>query len=161
MSDRTATFERLFTEHATAVHRYAYRRVQSAEVDDVVADVFVIAWEKLDTIPSGFEQPWLFRTAWNVIANRRRKFVELPFDALPEDPVKGDIAETVLEDALLLTAWQRLGARDREILRLTAWEGLDGRALAETLGISVSGAGVALSRARERFTAACAELSAP
>lgn len=155
MSERDAVFERLFQEHARAVHRYVYRRVPAADVDDVVADVFVVAWQKLDVIPTDFELAWLYRTAWNVIANRRRKFVELPFELLPTDPKEGDIADVVIEDTILRAAWETLGARDREILRLAAWEGLDGRALADTLGITVSGAGVALSRARERLAAAC------
>lgn len=156
MSERRTAFERLFHAHAAAVHRYVYRRVSPADVDDVVADVFVVAWQKLDSIPAEFEIAWLYRTAWNVIANRRRKFVELPFDALPDDPASGDIADSVIEDELLRRAWAQLGVRDREILRLTAWEGLDGQGLADALGISVSGAGVALKRARERFAAACA-----
>ena len=153
---RRDAFEALFSTHATAVHRYAQRRVAPSDVEDVVADVFVIAWRKFDEIPSGFEQPWLFRTTWNVIANRHRKFVELPFDSLPDSPDGGDIADTVIGDLMLQRAWLTLSARDREVLRLVAWEGLNGSELASALGISVSGAGVALSRARERFTAACA-----
>ena len=45
--------------------------------DDIVAEVFLIAWRRLSDIPVGFERPWLFRTAWNVLANTRRKFTEL------------------------------------------------------------------------------------
>lgn len=153
---RRESFETLFATHAKAVHRYAQRRIATSDVEDVVADVFVIAWRKLDEIPEGFEQAWLFRTAWNVLANRHRKFVELPFDELPDSPDSGDIAETVIADVMLQQAWLTLSARDREVLRLVAWEGMNGNELASALGISVSGAGVALSRARERFTAACA-----
>ncbi len=153
---RRERFEALFNEHATAVHRYVRRRAHEADVEDVVADVFVVAWRKFDEIPKDFEQPWLFRTAWNVLANRHRKFIELPFEQLPDTPEAGDIAESVLEDLTLRAAWNTLSARDREVLRLVAWEGLNGTELAESLGISVSGAGVALSRARERFNAACA-----
>lgn len=156
---RRSQFEALFLEHATAVHRYVRRRASEADVEDVVADVFVIAWRRFEEIPDGYELPWLFRTAWNVLANRHRKFVELPFEELPEHPEEGDIADTVLEDVTLQRAWRTLGARDREVLRLVAWEGLDGRGLADALGISVSGAGVALSRARERFANACRSLS--
>lgn len=159
VSERHATFEALFEAHAVAVHRYVQRRAHPSDVEDIVADVFVIAWRKLEQVPDGYEQPWLFRTAWNVLANRRHKFVELPFDALPDGPEDGDIADTVLEDMTLQQAWLALSARDREVLRLVAWEGLDGRGLADALGISVSGAGVALSRARERFNAACRILS--
>ena len=158
-SDRHEAFEALFATHGVAVHRYAQRRAPASDVEDIVADVFVIAWRKFDEIPAGFEQPWLFRTAWNVLANRHRKFVELPFEALPDGPDGGDIADSVITDITLQRAWQQLSARDREVLRLVAWDGLDGRALAEALGISVSGAGVALSRARERLNAACAAQS--
>ena len=159
MTARHEAFEALFTEHATAVHRYVRRRAPESDTEDIVADVFVIAWRKIDEIPDDFQLPWLFRTAWNVLANRHRKFVELPFDDLPDGPHDGDIAETVLEDLTLQRAWVTLSARDREVLRLVAWEGLDGRGLAEALGIGVSGAGVALSRARDRFEAACRNLS--
>ncbi len=159
MAQRRTAFERLFDEHALAVHRYVRRRAQSADVDDVVADVFLVAWQRLDTIPPDFPQAWLFRTAWNVLANRRRKFVELPFEQLPDDPRDGDIADVVVENLTLRRGWQALGARDREVLRLSAWDGLNGAELAAVLGISVSGAGVALSRARARFEAACAETS--
>lgn len=155
---RRAAFEDLFSTYATAVHRYAQRRTNASDVDDVVADVFVIAWRKMDEIPAGFEQAWLFRTAWNVLANRYRKYVEVPFEQLPDEP-GDDIADSVLADVTLQRAWQQLSMRDREVLRLVAWEGMNGAALAEALGISVSGAGVALSRARERFNAACLALS--
>lgn len=157
--ERHHAFEQLFATHATAVHRYVYRRTTPSDIEDVVADVFVIAWRKFEQIPEGFELPWLYRTAWNVLANRRHKFVELPFEQMPDGPDGGDIAENVIEDLTLRQAWNALSARDREVLRLVAWEGLDGKGLADALGISVSGAGVALSRARERFNAACRVLS--
>ena len=158
-SQRSAGFEALFDEFAPAVRNYVRRRAQVADVDDVVADVFLVAWQRFDSIPNDFRQAWLFRTAWNVLANRRRKFVELPFEQLPDDPRDGDIADVVVEDLMLRQAWLALGARDREVLRLVAWDGLNGAELAAALGISVSGAGVALSRARARFEAACAETS--
>jgi len=47
-------------------------------------------------------------------------------------------------------------ARDRQILLLNAWEGLDGAALAGVLGISRGGADAALSRARSRLREAWA-----
>lgn len=160
MQARQVLFERIFADHVHLVHRYVQRRAKESQVDDVVADVFLIAWQRIDDIPDGYELPWLYRTAWNVLANRRHKFVEIPFDELPDEPAEGDLADTVINDVVLQSAWNALGARDREILRLAAWEGLDGRGLAEALGISVSGAGVALSRARTRLNEACAAFDA-
>lgn len=146
-------FEALFDAFAGDVHRYVRRRVDGPDVDDVVAEVFLIAWRKRDEIPPGFEQPWLYRTAWNVVANLRRKHVDIPFEELPDTP-GSDIADDVIDDVELRAAWATLSVKDREVLRLSAWEGLDGKELATVLGISVGGAGAALFRARERFARA-------
>jgi RNA polymerase sigma-70 factor (ECF subfamily) len=50
-----------------------------------------------------------------------------------------------------------VGERDRRIILLHAWEGLDGEGLAQVLGISRSGADAALSRARARLREAWGE----
>jgi hypothetical protein len=43
--DRT-TFERLFADHARDVLAYALRRTDAATVEDVVAEVFAVAWRR-------------------------------------------------------------------------------------------------------------------
>jgi RNA polymerase sigma factor (sigma-70 family) len=142
-------FERLFDDHGRSIHRYFQRRASRNEVEDLTADVFAIAWRRIDEIPEGFAEPWLYRTAWNVLANARRKYVDIPIEEL--EISAPDLADDFIEDDELKQAWQQLSIRDREVLRLAAWEGLNGEALAAALGISVGGAGAALSRARERF----------
>ncbi len=62
----------------------------------------------------------------------------------------------MLFDAELRGALESVGERDRQILLLHAWEGLDGVQLADALGISRSGADAALSRARKRLREAWA-----
>jgi RNA polymerase sigma-70 factor (ECF subfamily) len=68
-------------------------------------------------------------------------------DAIDE----ADPAEIVSDNAALAEAWRAIAARDREVLRLVAWEGLNGAQLAAALGISEGGAAAALSRARSRL----------
>ena len=147
----TTSFEQLFDQYAADVYRYVRRRTHVNDADDVVSEVFLTAWRRFSQIPAGFELPWLYRTAWNVIANLHRKHVDVPFDELPDAPSADDVAETVIADVQLRQVWQQLSIKDREVLRLSLWEGLDGRELAHALGISVGGAGAALFRARERF----------
>lgn len=147
-------FEALFDTFAGDVYRYVHRRTVRDDADDVVAEVFLIAWRRLGDIPAGFERPWLFRTAWNVLANTRRKYSELPFGELPKELNLADIADTVIEDEGLRRAWARLSERDQEVIRLASWDGLDTRALAAALEMSVGGASAALSRARERLAKA-------
>ncbi len=50
----------------------------------------------------------------------------------------------------------RMGASDREILQLVAWEGLNTEELAVVLGSSEVACRVRLHRARRRFAAALA-----
>jgi RNA polymerase sigma factor (sigma-70 family) len=155
-TDAHARFEALFTTHIAQVHKYVLRRSSPNDVDDLVADVFLTAWRKLDDIPPGFELPWLYRTSWNVMSNARRKHQAIPLAELPE--VGGqDIADSVINDQELARAWLSLGVRDREILRLSAWEGLSGEDLASTVGLTVGSAASALSRARARLSAALAQ----
>jgi RNA polymerase sigma-70 factor (ECF subfamily) len=142
-------FESLFEAYARSIYRYFSRRAPLGECEDLTSEVFTTAWRRIAEIPDGLEEAWLYRTAWNVLANARRRHVDVPVDEL--DITGPDIADDVIGDAELKRAWQALSIRDREVLRLAAWEGLNGEALALALGISVSGAGVALHRARTRF----------
>ena len=146
-----AAFEAVVAAHAVAVHRYVARRHAGPDTEDLVAEVFLVAWRRRAEIPEGAELPWLYRTAWNVLANHRRKVVALPVAEVPEPSPEEDVADRVIDDIALARAWATLSARDREVLRLAAWEGLDGRALADALGMTVGGAGAALWRARHRL----------
>ena len=49
--DAQARFEALYREHGGAVRRYVRRRSEAQSADDVVADVFVVAWRRLGDIP--------------------------------------------------------------------------------------------------------------
>lgn len=147
-------FDALFADHATAVHRYFVRRAPRQEADDLTAEVFITAWRRRDAVPAGLELPWLYRTAAYVLANHRRK----PTLTLLSDYAGSegrsqvaDPAEVVVEDDVVRAALDRLSPRDRRVLMLHAWEGLDGEGLAAALGISRGGAAAALSRARARL----------
>ena len=144
--------------HAVDVRRYLYRRLggtadPGSTADDLTADVLVIAWRRRADIPADAELPWLYAVARRVLANWRRRPQDVlvadlgDLDAIDE----ADPAEIVSQDVALADAWRSLTPRDREVLRLVAWEGLSGAQLATALGISEGGAAAALSRARARF----------
>ncbi|MEK9737654.1 MAG: sigma-70 family RNA polymerase sigma factor, partial [Candidatus Nanopelagicales bacterium] len=142
------TLEELFDAHAQQVRRYFVRRLGDGSdpvvtADDLTGDVFVVAWRRRESIPDGAELPWLYAVARWVLANHRRRPTEVVVADLGdvEEIDDADPGYLVTEDVALRTAWQQLSPRDREVLRLSAWEGLDGSALATALGISVSGAG--------------------
>lgn len=151
-------FDQLYDRHVHEVYRYIARRHIGNDAQDLTGDVFLIAFQKLNSIPAGSELPWLYRTAWNVLANAHRKNDPIPanFDLTEIEP---DCADIVITNDQLNRSWQKLPQKDREVLRLVAWEGLSGKELASVLGISEGGAGAALSRARANLRKAWEEES--
>ena len=143
-----AWFTTVVHEHSTALVRYFARRGPRQDAEDLAAEVFAIAWRRRADVPL------------DALANHRRKHVELPVDVVPESGprrVSEDPELSALFDAELRGALASVGERDRQILLLHAWEGLDGEELAAVLGISRSGADAALSRARKRLREAWTE----
>jgi RNA polymerase sigma-70 factor (ECF subfamily) len=146
-----AWFDRLVTEHSRAVFRFVARRCARDDAEDLTADVLTVAWRRRDDVPDGAELPWLYRTAGFVVANHRRKHRPVPVAVVPDEPDDDDPALRAVRDERVREVLAVLGARDRQILLLNAWEGLTGEALAQVLGIGRGGADAALSRARARL----------
>ncbi|MDQ6783523.1 MAG: sigma-70 family RNA polymerase sigma factor [Actinomycetota bacterium] len=161
----SARFEQLFTDYQLPIARYAQRRVAEHAVPDVVAEVFTVAWRRLSDIATP-ELPWLYQVAHHVIANSNRhhrreaELVRLQGSALAgmsdDDP-----AMAATSRLAAATAFGQLGDRDREILGLVAWEGLDLGDLAKTLGVSRGTATVRVHRARNRLVVALRHCSDP
>ncbi len=147
-------FEEIYAAHAEAVHRYALRRMERGEAEDVVAEVFLIAWRRLEQVPP---QPrgWLLGVARRVASNARRG--ERRRTALHEllacEHPRG---EEAAGDPQLARALLELGETDREALTLVAWDGLSYREAAQALGVRESTFGVRLLRARRRLANALA-----
>jgi RNA polymerase sigma-70 factor (ECF subfamily) len=158
--DEQARFERLYAVHAGAVRTYVRRRSQAHAADDVVADVFLVAWRRLGEVPDD-PLPWLLGVARRALANRRRSAVRdgalrgrmrFERDSVAEGPgCQDDFSETVM------AALERLGEPDREALRLVAWEGLTPGQAAAALGVRANTFSARLSRAKRRFEKALAE----
>ena len=144
-------FEKLFKGHYERVLSYARRRTNSSVADDAVAETFLIAWRRLESIPRN-ELPWLLGVTRRVLANQRRRDatqdrVELQFAA---EPVASEARDSTLDPELNL-AFAQLGERDQELLRLIAWEGLTPAEAARVLGWSAVRTRVRLHRARARL----------
>ena len=139
-------FERIYEEHVDAVRAYVRRRAPESVVEDVVADVFVVALRRIDGVPRT-ALPWLDAVARNTLANERRKRRDLPLAVEPAyepEPVG---------DPQLAAAFAALSDDDREILRLVAWEGLAYRDVARVLDVSPVAARVRFHRAKVRLRA--------
>ena len=147
----------MFAANARAVRAYALRRVDPVTADDVVSDVFVVAFRRLEVIPEP-PLPWLLATARKIIANQRR--ADSRRDALNSElqPLQAGIwHEDHGDDHALLAGLARLADRDREAILLVAWEQLDAASAAAVLGCSRAAFAVRLHRARRRLAATMAQ----
>lgn len=153
LMSRRGRFEGLYRAHAGAVLAYALRRTDSATADDVMADVFLLAWRRLDEVPHD-ALPFLLGAARRVLANRRRGDTRRA--ALHERLVEGAAVTPHGQphgerDDRAMRALAGLAPADREVLLLTAWEGLEPARAARVLGVRPGTLAVRLHRARRRF----------
>jgi RNA polymerase sigma-70 factor (ECF subfamily) len=152
-------FGQLYRDQGRAILAYALRRVEDPEdAADVVAETFLVAWRRLDEVPSDARaRLWLFGVARRVIANRHR--AERRRTRLAQrlaDSLRTELATRPVpagEAAEVLRAMDELGGDDRELLLLVAWEELSPGEAAKVLGISSLAARSRLHRARRRLRA--------
>jgi RNA polymerase sigma-70 factor (ECF subfamily) len=154
-SDRGTRFDALFAAHFAAVRAYVVRRSGGAPVDDVLSEVFLVAWRRLDAVPED-GLPWLLGVARRVLANQRRgdarraALIGRLADALPRSRVvepAGNVFGSLGE------AIGALSAPEREALLLVAWEGLEPRRAARVVGCTPAAFRARLYRARRRLAA--------
>ena len=152
-------FTQRFADMRVPIAKFLYRRVEVNDVDDLSAQVFEIAWRKGGTVTVGEELPWLYRVATNLVANHRRKNARARnLLAAIVAPDTSPSAESIaVADIALADAWGRLPLASRQILALTALDGLSVSEAALALDITANAVSVRLNRARNQLRVALAE----
>jgi RNA polymerase sigma-70 factor, ECF subfamily len=125
-----------------------------AEAEDILQEVFVRVHRNL-CCQTEWNKPesWFYQIARNLIIDHyrsRREMVEMP-ETLPAEP---DLPEEDPEAELALSLTEmvnELPETYRQALLLTEYQGLNQKQMAESLGISVSGAKSRVQRAREKL----------
>jgi RNA polymerase sigma-70 factor (ECF subfamily) len=164
--ERRRRFDALFDAYSADVVAYCGWRASSAsDAQDAAAEVFLVAWRRLDAVPEGESaRMWLYATARRVVANQqrsiRRRAALVERLALAAPPREAQEPPSDPEESLVQKALRRLGPLDREVLLLSEWEGLPPAQIASVLRcpkVTVRGR---LHRARRRFRSAFEELLA-
>lgn len=151
-------FEELFRRHHGAVRAFCLRRA-GPEADDVLAEVFAVAWRKRDDVPDP-ALPWLYAVAAREVlhghrSQGRRAGYEKQVAGWRNDRVDEfeSVDERLSAHSPVRAAMELLRPDDAAILRLWAWEELSSIEIATVLGISRTTARVRLHRARSRLEA--------
>ncbi len=155
----TAVFEALYADHHRTILAYCARRTSRSDAWDAAAEVFMVAWRRLNDVPSGDDaRPWLLGVAYKVLANQRRSaqrrhrltFKAAGTAATPDLPPDAQLIRHE-EEAEVIAALAQLRPRDREILQLSLWEELRPEEIAGVLGISRGAVDQRYSRAKRRL----------
>jgi RNA polymerase sigma-70 factor, ECF subfamily len=155
--EREEWFRSLFADAYDDLLRFAQRRVHPSRAEDVVAEVFLVAWRRIDDAPKRAQdlRPWLFGIARHCLLNARRGqgrqealAVRLAETAPPEG-VSGSLDPDLVAMQIDLAAgWRGLSAGQQEVLALAVFENLTSRQAGRVLGITSAAYRLRLMRAR-------------
>jgi RNA polymerase sigma factor (sigma-70 family) len=146
-------FEELYRRTSAEVLWFLRRRVGD-EAPDLLADVFVLAWEKRDSLPAEWlRRAWLFGVARRLLLSHGRQTArglaaEHEASRLPTR-IEGHAGDGIGE--AVRAALARLPEIDRELIQLTEWEGLSIAEAAVATALKPGTARVRLHRARLRL----------
>ena len=165
MADDRDRFERIFRENFRPVLRFAAARTDPERAKDVAAETFLVAWRRLEDVPDE-PRPWLLGVARKVLAGQyrsesRREALAGRLRARTPGGDAADLAGGLAERDTVLAAFAALRERDRELLRLVAWDGLSPAEAAEVLGVTRLAFAVRLHRARRRLEQELERAEAP
>ena len=152
-------FRNLFERHHRAILSYFYRRLDPDEAFDAAEEVFLVAWRRLEDVPSDDEaRKWLYGVARRICANherghRRSQRLIAKLAHAPRRVLDGP--ETIVvrrsRDQAVLDALAALRPQDRELLRLAYWDELPHAEIAALLGCSRNAVDVRIHRALKRL----------
>ena len=146
-------FPALYERTNRQISQYVFRRI-SFDVEDVVDDIYTIAWRKREDIPNDHEEAllWLYAIGRKVIANKVRwksrldRFNKLNNPLVAAEARNGSPRDNWVQEALI-----SMPVIQREALMLVEWDGLCIAEAAEVLGVPGTTLTKRLHSAREVF----------
>lgn len=149
----------LVEQYATTLYRVAFSVLRNAaDAEDAVQEAFLRVLRHRDTLEEVRDQRvWLIRIVWNIGLDRKRRAKTRPETddiselarVLPATGLSADErAAAAQHHARILELVDRLPAKEREVLVLSAFEELNSVEIADVLGITESSVRSRLFRAR-------------
>ncbi len=155
-------FDRLYRSSRDDVYAYVASLLRDAPAaEEVTAAAFERAYRKRHRFDPERGEPraWLFGIARNAALDElRRRGRQAELTTEPEDLNTGALDESAERSERRLAvsaALERLDPRERELVALKFFAGLENREIARVLGIGESNAGTRLHRAMTKLREAC------
>lgn len=152
-------FTALYDKYARMIYRYAARRAGESAAEDVMAETFLVAFERRDSFDHAWDdaRPWLFGIATNLLRRHHRTEAKILKVLAKSSGREGyaDSTDRIAEQldaavatSALATALRKLSAADRECILLYAWAELSYEGIAEATKVPVGTVRSRLNRAR-------------
>lgn len=140
-----SAFSSLYERYARTIHGLLLARVPRLDVEDLVQDVFLTAWRRLDNLrdPAAFGG-WLSMIARNRATDHQRRSVDAV--SLPDGLMAQDGTAASAEAHAVLDVIRGLPDAYRETLVLRLVEGMTGPEIAERTGLTPASVRVNLHR---------------
>jgi RNA polymerase sigma factor (sigma-70 family) len=155
-------FGEVYDVHADAVFGFFARRVPRAEVPDLVAETFRVAFDARARFDAtrGRVRPWLYGVAGNVLRHHLRSRQREGAALLRLGPGgtavdEGDRVDAAVDAAgelpAVVAALDHLAPPDRDALLLHVWEGLSYAEVAAAVAVPVGTVRSRINRARSHL----------
>jgi len=153
------TLAALVSQYAGTLYRVAFSVLRNpADAEDAVQEAFLRVLRHRETLDEVRDRRvWLIRIVWNVVLDRKRRAKTRPETddvadlarVLPSDGLSAEeLAAAAQHHAHVLACVEKLPAKEREVLMLSAFEELNSVEIASVLEISESSVRSRLFRAR-------------
>jgi RNA polymerase sigma-70 factor, ECF subfamily len=154
--EREQRFWEIYDSVYVDLLRFVRRRVHPTHAEDVVGDVMLVAWRRLDEVPAELSaaRAWLFGVARKTLQNTRRRdsrhnAVAVRLADVRHGPADaGQHPDLVAHRVDIAAAWPLLSALHQEAIALSVLDGLTAPEAGAVLGISSTAFRLRLSRAR-------------
>jgi RNA polymerase sigma-70 factor, ECF subfamily len=149
--DRRSRFESVAAEVYEPLQRYLRRRTGPDAAADVLSDVLLVIWRRLESVPEDDALPWAYGVARRALANYRRgarrhlRLVERMTAEASLSPAHE------FDDPDLELALAELSEADQELVRLWAWEQLEPREIAVVLRTTPNAVSLRLGRVKSKL----------
>lgn len=140
-------------EYSDKIYRFVLKNIRHVEkAEDIVQDVFVKVWVKVDDVPFEKAKSYLFQAAYNTMLDAIRKDKRLEFQEEIQLGASVQQPDLGLKEALDM-ALNNLPQIQKSAVLLRDYEGYDYKEIGEILDLNESQVKVYIFRARKNLRA--------
>lgn len=146
----------MYTTYADDIFRFLLAHTRDVELsEDITADVFSKAWEKIDTFDGEHTRGWLYKIAQNKLTDHWRKKQSVALDdsiEIADDrPEISQLIDSEIEAVHIQNALSALPEAMRSVVVLRFMQGYSAKQTADALGLTEGNVRIVQYRALKKL----------